>query len=49
MQPLCHPDCKGLCSSCGSNRNLVPCSCSAEEVDERFAALKQLQERDKSH
>ncbi len=49
IQPLCHPDCKGLCSSCGSNRNLVPCSCSAEEVDERFAVLKLLQEREQSH
>ncbi|MFQ5893097.1 MAG: DUF177 domain-containing protein [Nitrospinota bacterium] len=46
LQPLCHPDCKGLCASCGTNLNRETCACSAEEGDERFAALKQWQGRD---
>ncbi len=28
MQPLCSPDCKGLCPRCGINRNLKNCSCA---------------------
>ena len=26
MIPVCQPDCKGLCSSCGQNLNVAPCS-----------------------
>ncbi len=26
MIPVCRPDCKGLCSRCGQNLNLGPCS-----------------------
>jgi uncharacterized metal-binding protein YceD (DUF177 family) len=25
MVPVCRPDCRGLCSSCGQNLNSVPC------------------------
>jgi uncharacterized protein len=28
---LCGPDCAGLCSVCGGNRNLNPCDCSERE------------------
>jgi uncharacterized protein len=28
MKPLCRVDCKGLCPSCGTNRNLNECNCS---------------------
>jgi uncharacterized protein len=28
MKTLCSPECKGLCSICGSNLNLKTCSCS---------------------
>ena len=38
---LCSEDCKGLCSRCGANLNLGPCSCKPEP-DPRFAALQQL-------
>ena len=38
---LCREDCKGLCSRCGANLNLGPCSCKPEP-DPRFAALQQL-------
>lgn len=27
FHPLCEEDCKGLCQSCGKNRNIEPCSC----------------------
>ena len=42
IQPLCRPDCAGLCQVCGENRNEVPCACQADESDPRFALLKQL-------
>lgn len=42
VKPLCRPDCKGLCPSCGKNLNEGPCACSPEEGDPRFAALRQL-------
>jgi uncharacterized protein len=28
---LCKPDCAGLCSVCGGNRNLSPCDCAERE------------------
>jgi uncharacterized protein len=43
VQPLCRPDCAGLCQVCGGNRNEVPCTCQEAEGDLRFALLKQLQ------
>lgn len=39
--PLCSEDCKGLCSQCGSNKNLAPCGCEAPG-DPRLAGLKAL-------
>jgi uncharacterized protein len=27
--PLCRPDCKGLCATCGADLNAGPCSCVA--------------------
>ena len=42
MQPLCRPTCAGLCQVCGGNKNEVPCTCQVEELDPRFALLKQL-------
>ena len=38
---LCKDDCAGLCCKCGKNLNVCPCACQ-KEVDPRFAALKQL-------
>ncbi len=36
IQPLCSPDCKGLCVDCGANLNLGPCGCrpAPESVSE---------------
>ena len=40
---LCRDDCKGLCPSCGIDRNLNTCQCEIEEVDSRWQKLKELQ------
>jgi len=42
MQPLCREDCAGLCPTCGSDRNLGQCACSASGTDARWAALGSL-------
>jgi uncharacterized protein len=31
MKRLCREDCRGLCASCGANRNLAECGCPAGE------------------
>jgi uncharacterized protein len=40
--PLCRPDCRGLCPTCGANLNEEPCSCQREEEDPRLAVLRDL-------
>lgn len=42
LQPLCRPDCKGLCPNCGKNWNEGPCDCPTDEGDPRLSVLKQL-------
>lgn len=42
MKPLCHEECKGLCSECGINLNEGECSCETQYVDPRFEKLKNL-------
>jgi uncharacterized protein len=42
MQPLCRPDCKGLCPRCGQDLNLGQCDCSPGPVDPRWAELSGL-------
>ncbi len=42
VQPLCRPDCAGLCHICGGNLNEASCACRAESGDPRFALLKNL-------
>lgn len=42
MQFFCRPDCKGVCTICGGNRNLIDCKCIDNEIDPRWAALKNL-------
>lgn len=44
--PLCAEDCKGLCPTCGKNRNDTPCGCSNEKIDPRLAALKDFFKQD---
>ncbi|EPY10118.1 MULTISPECIES: YceD family protein [Paenibacillus] len=38
--PLCDEACKGLCPTCGTNRNEHPCGCSTERIDPRLAGLQ---------
>jgi len=42
IQPLCRPNCQGLCDQCGKNLNDSSCTCAADKIDPRFAALKNL-------
>ncbi len=39
MKPVCHPDCKGLCPSCGCNLNTIHCGCGPQAPDPRLAGL----------
>ena len=42
--PLCRPDCAGICSVCGGNRNANPCSCEEQQrvANSKLSALKDL-------
>jgi uncharacterized protein len=40
VNPLCREDCKGLCPSCGANRNRESCACARAEGDPRLAVLR---------
>ena len=42
MYAECRPDCRGLCTGCGSNRNTTRCDCSAPVVDARWEKLRAL-------
>jgi len=44
IQPLCRPDCKGLCPTCGENLNVRQCVCPPEEPESPFLALAELLE-----
>lgn len=39
---LCRPDCKGICPECGIDKNTGDCACVTDEIDPRWAALKNL-------
>lgn len=39
---LCREDCKGVCLTCGVDRNIIECRCGEEEIDPRWAGLKRL-------
>lgn len=41
MKPLCRDGCKGLCPTCGVDRNNGSCSC-APPPDERWSSLRDL-------
>ncbi len=42
IKPLCRPDCRGLCPTCGENLNVSSCSCSHRADDPRWAVLRPL-------
>jgi uncharacterized protein len=39
---LCREDCKGICPECGIDRNTGDCTCVTNDIDPRWAALKNL-------
>jgi uncharacterized protein len=45
LKVICREDCKGLCPTCGKNRNNELCSCAAPAGDPRWEALKDLREK----
>lgn len=43
MNPVCSPDCKGICPECGGNLNRGECVCEDEvTIDPRWEALRTL-------
>jgi uncharacterized protein len=42
LVPLCRPDCKGLCATCGTDLNTEPCRGHADLEASPFAALKDI-------
>ncbi len=42
MKPLCQKNCKGICSSCGTNLNVEECDCERDDVDPRLSKLKEI-------
>lgn len=42
MQPLCRPNCGGLCPECGENLNERQCSCGGRRTDRRWKGLEKL-------
>jgi len=43
MQRNCSEACKGICPVCGKNRNETACECKAENGDDRWRALRNLE------
>lgn len=41
-QIYCRDDCKGICEQCGTNLNLITCKCKNDDIDPRWAMLKDL-------
>jgi uncharacterized protein len=44
MQPLCRPDCPGICAQCGTDLNLSMCDCDRTPTDPRWSALAALKQ-----
>ncbi len=45
IKTLCRYDCKGLCVTCGANRNEQVCGCEQGKPDPRWAALGDLKNK----
>jgi uncharacterized protein len=45
LKVVCREDCKGLCPTCGKNRNVESCSCAPPLGDPRWSALKDIREK----
>lgn len=42
IRPICKPDCKGLCSTCGQDLNKKDCGHRTDSDDSPFSVLKEL-------
>lgn len=42
MKILCSPNCKGLCTNCGTNLNTQECDCNKEQILSTWDALKKI-------
>jgi uncharacterized protein len=42
LKPLCDEKCKGLCPTCGADRNQGDCGCEHKPITNQFAVLKKL-------
>lgn len=42
VQPRCTESCKGLCPTCGTNRNQAPCRCAVDTTTRPFAGLREM-------
>ena len=40
LQPICRPDCRGLCPECGADLNETACGHTQPATDPRWAALR---------
>lgn len=45
LNPLCKPGCKGLCTVCGADRNLMECGHEQQNADIRWSALEDLRRK----
>jgi uncharacterized protein len=45
LKIVCKPDCKGLCASCGRNRNLESCDCAEKNEDPRWTGLQEVRKQ----
>ena len=45
LKPVCDPECRGLCATCGGNRNEIECGCREESIDPRLAPLMELKKK----
>lgn len=41
-QVFCREDCRGLCPACGADLSRADCGCDRQEIDPRWAGLKNL-------
>jgi uncharacterized protein len=44
INPVCRPNCQGLCIECGQNLNEGDCGCVVDDIDPRLANLRQFLE-----
>jgi uncharacterized protein len=42
MRWMCQDDCKGICPSCGQNRNQEDCDCNNKAADDRWSKLRSI-------